>query len=249
MGLTTSLLDAGLKGAAYKTHIISHYSLVDSVGVGLLAGLGYGLGVLGTHPTAGLKEALTYAVANNIETQLTEIAKHHQDGLNIRSLLASIVTTITRQRVGFRLDMLDGALGRGTEDVKGMVEMLMLDFLGATITGQEVNLKYAVFNSLTSAMMSEVIHAVQADMPSMTPHAKEDKLKGGRNLPPHSKPESQRLGSSQKRYNEKQHQKAILASYGNLPAANDAFFKEPVKEFMSDMRHDLSLDFDAILAI
>ncbi|MDF1684439.1 MAG: hypothetical protein P1U36_07240 [Legionellaceae bacterium] len=245
MGLVSSLLDAGLKGAAYKTHLISHYSLVDSVGVGFSAGLGYGLGVLGTHPTAGLKEALTYAVANNIETQLTEMAKHHQDGLNIRSLLASIVTTITRQRVGVRLDMLDGALGRSTQDVKGMVEMLMLDFLGATITGQEVNLKFAVFNSLTSAMMSEVIHAVQADMPSMTPHAKEDKLKGGRNLPPHSKPESQRLGSSQKRYNEKQHQKAILASYGNLPAANDAFFKEPVKEFMSDMRHDVSLDFDA----
>jgi hypothetical protein len=53
------------------------------------------------------------------------------------------------------------------------------------------------------------------------------------------------LGSSQKRYNEKQHQKAILASYGHLPAANDAFFKEPVKEFMSDMRHDVRLDFDA----
>ena len=245
MGLVSSLLDAGLKGAAYKTHLISHYSLVDSVGVGLSAGLGYGLGVLGTHSTAGLKEALTYAVANNIETQLTEMAKHHQDGLNIRSLLASIVTTITRQRVGVRLDMLDGALGRAAQDVKGMVEMLLLDFLGATITGQEVNLKFAVFNSLTSAMMSEVIHAVQADMPSMTPHAKEDKLKGGRNLPPHTKPENQRLGSSQKRYNEKQHQKAILASYGNLPAANDAFFKEPVKEFMSDMRHDLSLDFDA----
>jgi YD repeat-containing protein len=245
MGLVTSLLDAGLKGAAYKTHLISHYSLVDSVGVGLSAGFGYGLGVLGAHPTAGLKEVLAYAVANNIETQLTEMAKHHQDGLNIRSLLSSIVTTIARQSVGFRLDMLDGPLGRMAESGQGMLEMLLLDFLGATITGQEVNLKYAVFNSLTSAMMSEVIHAVQADMPSMTPQAKEDKLKGGRNLPPHSKPESQRLGSSQKRYNEKQHQKAILASYGHLPAANDALFNEPVKEFMSDMRHDMSLDFDA----
>lgn len=39
-----------------------------------------------------------------------------------------------------RLDMLDGTLGRTTEDVKSMVEMLMLDFLGATITGQEVDL-------------------------------------------------------------------------------------------------------------
>ncbi|NCT57405.1 MAG: hypothetical protein GW760_06835 [Legionella sp.] len=36
--------------------------------------------------------------------------------------------------------MLDGTLGRTTEDVKSMVEMLMLDFLGATITGQEVDL-------------------------------------------------------------------------------------------------------------
>jgi hypothetical protein len=184
-------------------------------------------------------------VANNIETQLTEMAKHHQDGLNIRSLLSCIATTLARQSVGFRLDVLDGPLGRTAESGQGMLEMLLLDFLGATITGQEVNLKYAVFNSLTSAMMSEVIHAVQADMPSMTPQAKEDKLKGGRNLPPHSKPESQRLGSSQKRYHEKQHQKAILASYGHLPAANDAYFKEPVKEFMSDMRHDVRLDFDA----
>jgi hypothetical protein len=145
---------------------------------GFRRALVYGLGVLGAHPTAGLKEVLAYAVVNNIETQLTEMAKYHQDGLNIRSLLSSIVTTIARQSVGFRLDMLDGPLGRMAESGQGMLEMLLLDFLGATITGQEVNLKYAVFNSLTSAMMSEVIHAVQADMPSMTPQAKDDKLKG-----------------------------------------------------------------------
>jgi hypothetical protein len=38
--------------------MLFNQSSLDSVGVGLSAGVGYGLGVLGPHSTAGLKEVL-----------------------------------------------------------------------------------------------------------------------------------------------------------------------------------------------
>lgn len=180
--------DAVLQGIACSVGILSHFSLADVIMAGIDGGIGKASGfskwfeglkdVKDIAKMSNLLELVTESIAQDLETQLIQLATHERKKLNFKEILESVADAVVDSRIS--IPVAKGTVLASEKIMNDIENSLIHGFSHELISDAVMGTDFNLLNVLSSAMEELMLDASGALQDKVKQHFHDEKfgLKG-----------------------------------------------------------------------